>query len=111
MFDLTSWFVAEGQKEGWIYLGLWNHAKAVNSQSWTFETNYTQKLHFYAVCGHKQPPDDQTIKLCPSNSESYDRRRFLGPSLGESEFYITGGSSLICNIFWKKMYFLSTDDR
>ena len=38
-------------------------AKAVNSQSWTFETNYTQKWHFYAVPGHKQQPDNQTIKF------------------------------------------------
>ena len=71
-------------KEGGIYLGPWNHdrwlsqqrthnlnmflflanksgAWAGNSQSWTFETNYIQKLHFYAFSGHKQLPDDQTI--------------------------------------------------
>ena len=50
----------------WIsYLLLVNKsgAKAVNSQSWTFETNYTQKWHFYAVPGHKQQPDNQTIKF------------------------------------------------
>ena len=37
--------------------------KTENSQSWTFETDYTQKLHFYAVSGHKQPSDDQTIQF------------------------------------------------
>ena len=31
---------------------------AVNSQSLTFESNYTKKFNFYVVCWHKQPPDN-----------------------------------------------------
>ena len=108
-----------GQKEGGIYLGPWNHdrwmsqkkdtqiccfpllgnksgAGPVNSQSWTFETNYTQKLHFYAISRHKQPPDNQTIKFWHQVSKKfYDMITtvFLGPSWGGgSEFFINGGS-------------------
>ena len=65
--SLKSWYMNELTKDRqiWICFPLLvnkSGAKAVNSQSWTFETNYTQTLHFYAVSGHKQPPEDQTIK-------------------------------------------------
>ena len=36
-----------------------------------FETNYTQKLHFYAVSGHKQPPDDQTLQFLHKVSKQF----------------------------------------
>ena len=35
------------------------NAYAVNSQIYTFESVYNQKEHFYAVCWHKQPPDNK----------------------------------------------------
>ena len=38
-----------------------SRAYSEGSQSWTFETDYTQKLHCYAVSWHKKPPDKQII--------------------------------------------------
>ena len=52
--------------QSWIcFQFLANHSRvyAVSSQSWTFETDYTQKLNFHAVSWHKEPPDNQTIQF------------------------------------------------
>ena len=38
-------------------------AQAGNSKSWTFETDYTPKLHFYVVWQHKRPPHNQTTQF------------------------------------------------
>ena len=69
-------------------------AQAVNSQSLTFETNYTQKLHFYAVSGHKPPPDDQTIQFWHQVSKQFWKlwsHGFLGTKFrGGLEFCING---------------------
>ncbi len=60
-----------------------------------FETNYTQKLHFYAVSGHKQPPDDQTIQFWHQVSKQFwklwSTRFFWDQAYGGSEFFINGG--------------------
>ena len=53
-------------------------AYAINSQSLTFETDYIQKVQFYAVCWHKQRPDNQTKIKCQSLSESYEQHNFFG---------------------------------
>ena len=76
LWFLKSWEMTDSTKDTQIlicFLLLVNKSGAyeVNSQSWTFETNYTQKLHFYDASGHKQPPDNQTYNLdikCQSNS-------------------------------------------
>ena len=39
----------------------WYLTKQIKSLSWTFGADYNQNLQFYAVCWHKQLPDDQTI--------------------------------------------------
>ena len=74
-------------------------AKAVHSQSWTFETSYTQKLHFYAVSGHKQPPDDQT-----SNSESYNHPGFYGTKFRGGQNFL-----LIVGVFFNAREYSDAD--
>ena len=65
---LKYWYLTKSTKDtqNWIcllFLVNKSWAEAVNRQSWTFETDYTQKLHLYPVSWHKQPPDDQTVKF------------------------------------------------
>ena len=85
-FDLTSWFVTRGQKRvkyiwypqimtvDWVRKGHMNlimfsvfgeHIKRLISKQskLNFRNRLHQQLHLYAVCLHKQPPDDQTIQL------------------------------------------------
>ena len=64
---------------------------AVSIQSWTSETNYSQKLHFKAGSWHKQPPDDQTIQLWVKVSIQFGKlwptRLCLASSLGGVESF------------------------
>ena len=74
--SLKSWYMNESTKdtEIWICFPLLvnkSGAYAVNSQSWTFETDYTQILHFYAVSEHKQSPDNQTIQFLHQVSKKF----------------------------------------
>ena len=58
-------------------------------------TNYTQKLHFYVVSRHKQPPDDQTIQCQHQVSKKILKamidKVFMRPSLGGLKDIINGG--------------------
>ena len=74
--SLKSWHMTESakDKQSWVYIQCLvkkSRASAVISQSWTFKTNHTQNLHFYAVCWHKQPPDDQTIQFWHQVSKQF----------------------------------------
>ena len=65
---LKSWWLTKSTKDtcSWIFLRFLvnkSWAEAVHGQNWTFETDNTQKLHFYAVSWHKHLPDDQTVKF------------------------------------------------
>ena len=42
-------------------------AYAENSQSLTFESHYTPKVNFYAVCWHKQPPENTNNTILTSS--------------------------------------------
>ena len=86
----------QSDTQSWIcFQFLVNHsgACAVSSQSSTCETDYTQKLHFYAVSWHKQPPDNQPIQFdlnCQCNLESYDRHHFFGTKFRRGfEFFLS----------------------
>ena len=72
-----------------------SRAEAVISQSGTFETDYTQNLHLYAVCWHKQPPDAQTIQFWHQVSRLFRKlwlTWFLGTNFkGGQNFLFTMG--------------------
>ena len=46
---------------------------AVSSQSWTFKTDFTQKLPLYAVSWYKQPPEDQITQFWHQVSMQYGK--------------------------------------
>ena len=72
-------------KQSWICFQFLMHksrALAVNSQSWTFETNICGFMPFVDTNSHlkTKPTNFDIKKYC--NSESYDQHNFFGPSLG-----------------------------
>ena len=55
-----------------------------SNQSCTFETDYTLKYHLYAICWHKQSPDNQTIQFWHQVSGQFrkpDQQVLFGRSL------------------------------
>ena len=66
--SLKSWYMTYSIKDTqslicFPFLVNQSWAYAVSSQSWTFKTDLTQKLHFYTVSWHKQSSNNQTIQF------------------------------------------------
>ena len=97
---LKSWQMTESakKKQSWICIQFFvnkSRAYAVIGQSSTFLTDYTQNLHSYAVCWHKQPPDKKNIQFGHQVSKQLWKlwqTQFFGTEFrGGSDFFFIYG--------------------
>ena len=99
---MTHDWVCKGQRRLNMYSVFGDQIKSLSSNpsNWSFKTHYTQNLHFYAACWHKQPPDYQTIQ--PNQFwKIWLTRVFLDPVYEWSDLFLIYGG----RFFNKTEYF------